>query len=549
VFPLRLVEDWTEAGPADGAKLHRVAISMKQCPRKRELMEEFFWQVSDPRSPKYANYLSAEESLSYLAASDEKLEIVTSFLASNNIVGVIAPTKNMVFAEAPISTLENLFQTKFHTFTSKKYKLQINRIVAPYSLPDEVANVVALVDGLIVFPGLMAAAIEADAPETGGGTWPNYCNGAPQCMGLITPNVTAQMYNSYSLTSGAWKVASGNGIAVAEFQTQKYDPADLTTFATACNIPVISVIDVNKDGSGPVGGTETMLDLELCSGNGLGIPLSDYFYFDYSLITWANQVVAQNGAGPLVYSVSYGNDEVQQSSTEYMYQCNSVFMAAANLGYSILFASGDQGVWGRSGVGTTFHPDFPATSPYITAVGGTDFTSTTPSLTNYVEKCSTDGGGGFSNTFAIPAYQAAAVANYIAIAGAAGNLPKQSYWNATGRAYPDISAEFGLVVPFCIVSNGKWFGVGGTSASCPTVAHGISVLNNIQLTAGKKPLGFLNQWLYQTLASAALGTYFTDITLGQNNEGVGTGFSAMPGWDPCSGVGTPNFAMMAKAMP
>merc|ERR1711979_186155 len=79
---------------------------------------------------------------------------------------------------------------------------------------------------------------------------------------------------------------------------------------------------------------------------------------------------------PLVHSVSYGNDEVQQSSTQYMEQCNIAFMKAGVKGLSILFASGDQGVCGREGCGIfkfRFKPDFPAASPYITAVGGTDF--------------------------------------------------------------------------------------------------------------------------------------------------------------------------------
>merc|ERR1712025_531766 len=120
---------------------------------------------------------------------------------------------------------------------------------------------------------------------------------------------------------------------------------------------------------------------------------------------------------PLVHSVSYGNDEVQQSGVQYMLTCNTAFMKAGVRGISILFASGDQGVCGRSGCGffvhARFHPDFPAASPYITAVGGTDF------LGNEIGEKS-----------AVEAY----------LASPDAKLPPQNLWNNKGRGYPDISA-------------------------------------------------------------------------------------------------------------
>merc|ERR1711871_963315 len=91
-----------------------------------------------------------------------------------------------------------------------------------------------------------------------------------------------------------------------------------------------------------------------------GIPLTVIYASEYSLLN----------------SVSYGNDEKQQTSTAYMYSCNVQFMKAGTRGLSILFASGDQGVCGREGCGIftkRFKPDFPGGSPYITVVGGTDF--------------------------------------------------------------------------------------------------------------------------------------------------------------------------------
>jgi tripeptidyl-peptidase-1 len=273
-------------------------------------------------------------------------------------------------------------------------------------------------------------------------------------------------------------------------------------------------------------------------GVGGAIPLYDYHLSQYSLLDWINQVLADKGSTQ-VHSVSYGNDEIQQTSTAYMYSCNDQFMAAGAYGISILFASGDQGVWGRSGHNGHFNPDFPAASPYITAVGGTDFT------TNDIgpETCCKDSGGGFSVTFPRPSYQDTAVSAYLK--NNAGALPPSNYYNSSGRGYPDIAAEFGLNIPFCIVEGGRYVGVAGTSASCPVVASFIAQINNERLNAGKATMGFLNPFIYQTLASKP--SSFTDITTGVNNGGSGDGFSAAAGWDPCTGVGTVNYGNLLAA--
>ena len=227
-----------------------------------------------------------------------------------------------------------------------------------------------------------------------------------------------------------------------------------------------------------------------------------------------------------------------------MQACNAQFMAIGARGVSILFASGDMGVYGRTGPGLShekpFHPDFPAASPYITAVGGTDF------VTMGVvgpEKAWSAGGGGFSNAFAIPAFQTDAVAAYKASADA--NLPAQKLWNNTGRGYPDISALGGQKTPYCVVVNGGAEGVAGTSASSPTASSVFARVNGVRLKAGKPVLGFLNPFIYQNSAA------FNDVTSGCNTGG-GSGsncFTATKGWDPATGWGTPNFkALSAAAM-
>lgn len=151
----------------------------------------------------------------------------------------------------------------------------------------------------------------------------------------------------------------------------------------------------------------------------------------------------------------YGNDERQQSGVAYMESVNTAFMKAGVMGLSILFASGDQGVCGREGCGfgrtKRFKPDFPGGSPYHTSVGGTDF------VTDQIgeEMAWRSGGGGFSDTFPIPSYQASAVAKFKEDSAAAGLLPDPSYYNNTGRGYPDVAALGGQKAPYCI-NVGRW---------------------------------------------------------------------------------------------
>jgi tripeptidyl-peptidase-1 len=285
-------------------------------------------------------------------------------------------------------------------------------------------------------------------------------------------------------------------------------------------------------------GVEAVLDIEFMKAVAPAVPLTVVYNSKYSLLDWTTQITNLDNS-PLIHSVSYGNDERQQSSDAYMFSANTAFMKAGAQGLSILFASGDQGVCGREGCGglfgaKRFKPDFPGGSPYITVVGGTDFS--TFSIGD--ETAWSAGGGGFSDTFAIPDYQAKLVAAYKASPDA--KLPKQSEWNNTGRGYPDVAALGGQKTPYCVVTSGTPQGVAGTSASCPTTASVFARLNGLRLARGGKAMGFLNPWIYQNPDA------FNDVTSGCNNGGGFNKdcFTAIKGWDAATGNGTPNFAIM-----
>merc|ERR1711964_561524 len=101
----------------------------------------------------------------------------------------------------------------------------------------------------------------------------------------------------------------------------------------------------------------------------------------------------------------------------------------------------------------------------------------------------------------------------------------------------DVAALAGLTNPYCVAYDGSFGGVGGTSAASPVFGGIITKINSAMIDAGSAPMGFLNQWIYQN------PQMFNDVTSGTNDGGFTYGFTAVEGWDPATGFGTPNYGL------
>lgn len=216
---------------------------------------------------------------------------------------------------------------------------------------------------------------------------------------------------------------------------------------------------------------------------------------------------------------------------------------------TVLYSSGDYGVASNTdqcvsangtlndGTSGKFVPSFPGGCPYVTSVGATQIVPNA-SVTAPEEACETViySGGGFSNVFALPEYQAEAVAAYYASYDP-GYTAEQYNNSQVVRGFPDVSANGAW---YAIAVEGDFYYVFGTSASSPTFGSIITLINEEMLNAGKSTVGFINPILY------SYPEVLNDITLG-DNPGCGTsGFSAVPGWDPVTGLGTPNYPKMLE---
>jgi len=357
---------------------------------------------------------------------------------------------------------------------------------------------------------------------------------------LIGPAEIRARYNVTAVGAGA--VAQ----AVAEFQGQYYRPSDLKQFfgkylPNNPNFTVAKVVGTNNADSP---GVEASLDIQYIMG--VAPNEVNYFYataeFDFwdGLSKWATAVSGDADA-PLVHSLSYGDQGADQPGHAYKDRMTKAFQQMGARGLSIIFASGD------SGSGCDFcvylQPSFPATSPAVTSVGATRFLAGTTGAEAAVEAFHS--GGGFSwyfNRAKQAKWQDDAVSAYLKAAGDAGVLPSNFRYDAAGRGTPDVSA---LGIGYAVIVGGSVRSVGGTSASAPTFAALVSLLNEQRKAAGTAPLGFLNPRIYQTFAANA--TAFYDVTEGNGDDGCcWTGFPAFKGWDGVTGVGTPNYAALSE---
>jgi kumamolisin len=275
-----------------------------------------------------------------------------------------------------------------------------------------------------------------------------------------------------------------------------------------------------------------MLDIEVVGAIAPGANIAVYFApnTDQGFLDAITDAVHDATRKPSVVSISWGGPEeswTQQSLTA----MNSALQDAATLGVTVTVAAGDDGSTDGAGDGK-LHVDFPASSPYALACGGTTLKGSGTTISSEVvwnEIANNEGatGGGVSNHFPLPSYQNSA------------KVPAQPETKYVGRGVPDVAGDADPTTGYQVRVDGQNQVVGGTSAVAPLWAALVALMNE-QLG---KNIGFVNPTIY----SLGEGD-FHDITSG-NNDDSGLGYySAKAGWDPCTGLGSPNGAALLKAL-
>jgi len=275
---------------------------------------------------------------------------------------------------------------------------------------------------------------------------------------------------------------------------------------------------------------EVMLDVEVVGCIASGALIVVYFAPNTTL-GWLRAVstaINDSYHNPSVISISWGGPETSWSSGA-LELMNYEFQSAGALGVTICAAAGDQGY--TDGVpGTKAYVDFPASSPYVVACGGTRLNSSGGTITAesvWNDSPSSATGGGVSAVFPVPSYQSSA------------NVPPSvNPPNLPGRGVPDVAGDADPNTGYLIRVDGRDEIIGGTSAVAPLWAALLTLINQ----GLGSPLGFVNPLLY---SQGLAGLGFNDIVTGNNGAG---GYHAGPGWDACSGLGTPDGTELAGVL-
>jgi kumamolisin len=378
-------------------------------------------------------------------------------------------------------------------------------------------NIYRVREGSIRLPAELADAVEAilgldNRPQA----QPHFRAHAGAANTSYTPLQVAQLYQ---FPQGA--TAAGQTIGIIELGGG-YRTADLTAYFKGLGLKAPSVTAVPVDGGKNTPGNangadgEVMLDIEVSAAVAPGAKIAVYFApnTDQGFIDAVGSAVHDTTNKPSVISISWGGPESSWTA-QAMNALDAACQSAAALGITVTVAAGDNG---SSDGGTGNNVDFPASSPHVLACGGTKLVGNGSSITSEVvwnEQASGEGatGGGVSNVFALPSWQANA------------KVPAPSS-STGGRGVPDVSGDADPVTGYQVRVDGQSLVIGGTSAVAPLWA-GLIALNNQQ---NGKSAGFIQPQIYAAKGASA----FHDIVSGNNGA-----FSAGPGWDACTGLGSP----------
>ncbi|MDP9010139.1 MAG: S53 family peptidase [Pseudomonadota bacterium] len=402
------------------------------------------------------------------------------------------------------------FNTAFHVQLQRmqhdtcSYRGRTGRI----ELPPELSGVVEAVLGLDNRP--QAAAHFRIRP-------------AASTASSFTPPQVASLY--------AFPNGTGLGECVALIELGGgFRPADLDTYFKGLSVasPTVTAVSVDHGQNSPTGDAngpdgEVMLDIEVVGAIAPQAKIAVYFApnTDAGFLDAITTAIHDTNNKPSVISISWGSAESAWTS-QAMTAMDGAFQAAATLGITVCVASGDNGSSDGVTDGTD-HVDFPASSSFALACGGTSLRATPSAIGS--EVVWNDGanggasGGGISTVFARPAWQAALSA--VDVQGKSVALTK--------RGVPDVAGNADPATGYEVRVDGTVSVIGGTSAVAPLWAALVARVNEL---AGK-PAGFLNPQLYKNPQA------LRDITSGNNGA-----FAAASGWDACTGLGSPNGAAL-----
>ena len=464
------------------------------------------------RAPAERRTLSREELASASGASDEDIAAVRSFAGEYGLeVVAVDQGRRAMTLRGTVKAIAEAFEAQglqvYEHPTAGHYRGRQGPLTVPSSLGGVITGVFGIDDrpqARVHLRMLQQAASTSYTPPQVAAAY-NFPTGV----------------NASSQTAGILELGGG------------FSQTDLDTYFKGLGVtaPKVTAVSVdggtNSPGTDPNADGEVMLDIEVLGAVAPGANIAVYFApnTDQGFIDALSTAVHDATNKPSAVSISWGGPE-DSWTAQARTQMEQILTEGAAAGVTVTVASGDNGSTDGVSDGKQ-HVDFPASAPHALGCGGTRLNATNGKISSETvwNDLPSDGagGGGISVEFGVPSYQSAIT------------LPDNVDTGKPGRGVPDVAGNADPDTGYSILVDGQQQIVGGTSAVAPLWA-GLIVLLNASLG---KPVGFLQPQIY--VASASGG--FHDITQGDNPA-----YTAGPGWDACSGNGSPNGGGLLKAL-
>lgn len=512
------LEGAREIGPANPNETLDVTIRLRSRAGKKPIVNAS--EFTKPIGKR--TILSRKEFEQRHGADPESIVRVEAFARQHKLlVKEKSPARRTVILTGSVAAMNEAFgvELKEYEHPSGRYRGRTGPIHLPAELQDVVEGVFGLDNRRQAKPhfrrrqgrgGVRAAAVSLS----------------------YTPIQVAALYNFPTGVDG-----SGECIALIELGGG-YNPTDLSNYWSEFNLremPTVSAVSVGDGSNKPTGDPdgpdgEVMLDIEVSGAIAPAAKIVVYFAenTDAGFLNAVTTAVHDSTNNPSVVSISWGGPEsswTQQAMTS----MDEAFQSAAAMGVTVCVAAGDDGSTDGVNDGLN-HVDFPASSPNVLACGGTELIASGNAInseTVWNELANNEGGtgGGVSDVFPLPSWQTGA-----------GVPPSANPNRNVGRGVPDVAGDADPTTGYVTLVDGNPDVIGGTSAVAPLWAGLITLISQ---SIGK-PVGFVNPLLYQNASTAG---DFHDITSGNNGA-----YSAGPGWDACTGLGSPIGIRVATAL-
>ncbi|MDP4216039.1 MAG: S53 family peptidase [Bacteroidota bacterium] len=498
----------------DKTQIINITIKLRPCQPLPNLLDPAVYRDFKP--------VTREEFGQRYGSTQEDIQAVRTFATHAGLSVVRAePAKKAVELRGTVMQMEKAFGvTLSHykhagvTFRGRKGEIKI---------PKELEGIIEGIFGLDNRP-VATPKFKVLAPGKTGkkGGKPR----AAAAQAAFFPTDIASLYNFPPQADG-----KGQTIALIELGGG-FKTADISNYFSQMGLAAPNVVAVSVDGghNQPDGADgadgEVMLDIEVAGGIAPGATIAVYFAGNdnKSFLDAINQAIHDTTFKPSVLSISWGSSEGASGgwTASSLNAFNQAFQAAAMLGVTVCAASGDNGSNDDVNDGKV-HVDFPSSSPYVLACGGTLLsTNNKKIITGEVVWHESDGGatgGGVSDVFPLPDYQSKAGVDLSLNSG------------KPGRGVPDLAGDADPNSGYNVLVDGKTMQIGGTSGVAPMMAGLLARINEIR----GSQVGFIHPKLY------ANRTVCRDITSGDNiTTKSKKGYSARPGWDACTGNGVPD---------